>query len=292
MYQISRQVRDVCTFARQNIAADAPFSRLDLISCRNVLIYLGPELHRRCVPQFHYALLPDGLLILGPAESVGPFENLFKMVDKKNKIYAKKNVPSPQLILGYARHDVIPGATPAAIDLSTSGQLLQTADRIMLNAYAPAAVVLDSEMLVQQFRGRADAYLAHPAGPASLNIFQLAQPSLVSDLRTALHHAGKTKKTFRKERALVKVDGKMREINIQVVPFKVQAAGKFWYLVIFDETTKGARPGVSPQLLGKTLSAPNQGRNIGITARRRDASTRPSLIACLDRASAPRDSQR
>ena len=89
-YQIHRNVRDICTFARQNIAADPPFSRLDMISCRNVLIYLSPELHKRCIPQFHYALNPGGLLILGPAESVGLYDELFKLVDKKNKIYTKE----------------------------------------------------------------------------------------------------------------------------------------------------------------------------------------------------------
>src|SRR5882724_2080744 len=94
-YQIHRNVRDICTFARQNIAADPPFSRLDLISCRNVLIYLSPELHKRCIPQFHYALNPGGYLILGPAESVGLYDKLFELVDKKNKIYVKKKVATP-----------------------------------------------------------------------------------------------------------------------------------------------------------------------------------------------------
>jgi two-component system, chemotaxis family, CheB/CheR fusion protein len=129
-YQISRKVRDACTFARQNIVADAPFSRLDLISCRNVLIYLGPELHRRCLPQFHYALLPDGLLILGPAESVGAFENLFKLLDKKNKIYAKKTGLTPQLTFGpYIRRQLPPGISAPTLEHTVSGQLLQTADR-------------------------------------------------------------------------------------------------------------------------------------------------------------------
>src|SRR5438094_6437957 len=94
-YQIHRSVRDICTFARQNITADPPFSRLDLISCRNVLIYLSPELHKRCLPQFHYALNRNGYLILGPAESVGLHDELFELVDKKNKIYVKKDVPTP-----------------------------------------------------------------------------------------------------------------------------------------------------------------------------------------------------
>src|SRR6184192_4500998 len=95
-YQIHRSVRDICTFARQNITADPPFSRLDLISCRNVLIYLSPELHKRCIPQFHYALNPGGYLILGPAESVGMYDELFKVVDKKNKIYTKEAKTGPR----------------------------------------------------------------------------------------------------------------------------------------------------------------------------------------------------
>src|SRR5207247_1871301 len=95
-YQSHRNVRDICTFARQNIAADPPFSRLDMISCRNVLIYLSPELHKRCIPHFHYALNPGGLLILGPAESVGLYDELFKLVDKKNKIYGKKGATAPR----------------------------------------------------------------------------------------------------------------------------------------------------------------------------------------------------
>jgi two-component system CheB/CheR fusion protein len=253
MYQISRNVRDLCTFARQNIVSDAPFSRLDLISCRNVLIYFGQELHKRCLPQFHYALQPGGLLILGPAESVGTFEELFQLLDKKNKIYAKKNVSTPQFALGaYPDRVGVRGLTTPALDLTTSGQLLQTADRIILSAYAPAAVVVDPDMQVQQFRGRANDYLAHPAGPASLNLFQIAQPSLVADLRSAIHRARKSKKPVRKERALVKVEGKMREVNIQIVPFKVSASDKFWFLVIFDETTGGTKPGVLRQVLGKT----------------------------------------
>src|SRR6266567_3360065 len=96
-YQIHRNVRDICTFARQNITADPPFSRLDMISCRNVLIYLSPQLHKRCIPQFHYALNPGGLLILGPAESVGLYDELFKLVDKKNKIYTKEAKTGPHV---------------------------------------------------------------------------------------------------------------------------------------------------------------------------------------------------
>src|SRR5438477_3429041 len=161
-YQIHRNVRDTCTFARQNITADPPFSRLDMISCRNVLIYLSPELHKRCIPQFHYALNPGGYLILGPAESVGLYDELFELVYIKNKIYAKKNVATPhggniapfqgfEFVRAKAR-STSPG------DAAFDAQLLQIADRIMLGVYAPAAVVIDPDLHVQQFRGRSDLF--------------------------------------------------------------------------------------------------------------------------------------
>src|SRR5437762_14080321 len=163
-YQIHRSVRDICTFARQTLCADPPFSRLDLISCRNVLIYLSPDLHKRCVPQFHYALNPGGYLILGPAESVGMYDELFKLVDKKNKIYTKTGVTTPRTV------DFIPqrglelshfGTRATGAGVNLGGDLLKIADRIMLSAYAPAAVVIDQDMRVQQFRGRTELLLDH-----------------------------------------------------------------------------------------------------------------------------------
>ena len=134
-YQIHQNVRNICTFARQNVCADPPFSRIDLISCRNVLIYLSSDLHKRCIPQFHYALKPGGYLILGPAESIGIYDELFKLVDRKNKIYAKlagatprtaNFIPQRGLELAHlAGRSTTAGAT-------FGSELLKMADRIML----------------------------------------------------------------------------------------------------------------------------------------------------------------
>src|SRR5205809_1401710 len=255
-YQIHRNVRDICTFARQNITADPPFSRLDMISCRNVLIYLSPELHKRCIPQFHYALNPGGLLIIGPAESVGLYDELFKLVDKKSKIYTKEAATTPRAA------DFIPqrglelahfGArSTAAAGANFGGDILKVADRIMLSTYAPAAVVIDQDMQVQQFRGRTELFLEHAPGPATFNLLQLARPTLVPDLRATIRRAIKTDKPARTERAKVKLRGKSYEINIQVVPFKVPGADKSWFLVIFDETASGNKPERLMRVLGKT----------------------------------------
>src|SRR5437899_2014752 len=255
-YQIHRNVRDICTFARQYITADPPFSRLDLISCRNVLIYLSSELHKRCIPQFHYALNPGGFLILGPAESVGMYDELFKLADKKNKIYTKEAKTGPRAA------DLIP---PRGLELSRFGttarsgngvnfnaDILKMADRIILSTYAPAAVGIDHNFLVQQFRGRTDLVLEHTPGPATLNLIQLARPNLVPDLRTTIRRAIKTDKPARAERAKVTLRRKTYEINIQVVPFKVPGADKSWFLVIFDESTSGNKQERLMRVLGKT----------------------------------------
>jgi two-component system CheB/CheR fusion protein len=255
-YQIHRNVRDICTFARQNITADPPFSRLDMISCRNVLIYLSPELHKRCIPQFHYALNPGGLLILGPAESVGLYDELFKLVDKKNKIYMKEAGAAPcpvefipQRGLELARF----GARSAAgIGVNFGADLLKMADRIMLSTYAPAAVVIDQNMEVRQFRGRTDLFLEHAPGPATFNLIQLARTNLVPDLRATIRRSIKTDKPARAERAKVTLQGRNYEINIQVVPFRIPGADKSWFLVIFDETTNRTKPERLVQALGKT----------------------------------------
>jgi two-component system CheB/CheR fusion protein len=255
-YQINRKVRDLCTFARQNITADPPFSRLDLISCRNVLIYLSTRLHKRCIPQFHYALNPGGYLILGPAESVGLYDKLFQSPDRKNKIYAKRNVPTPRQIVDFTsyRGFEFPGAEAEAVSSDRATQLLGAADRIVLSAYAPAAVVIDHAMHVEQFRGHTDDYLEDTPDVGTGNFLQLVRPSMVADLRATINHAIKSDKPARKERALINFDGKTREVNIEVVPFKMAASDKPYLLVIFDETTKGTRPGKVLQALGETAT--------------------------------------
>jgi two-component system, chemotaxis family, CheB/CheR fusion protein len=280
-YQISRRVREICTFARQNVISDPPFSRVDLISCRNLLIYLSPELHKRCIPQFHHALNPTGYLILGPAESIGVFDELFDLVDKKNKIYAKKIVTTsrPHLPVDYQRPPVTrPAVKSTSPEAASFGeQLVRVADHIMLSAYAPAAAVIDHDLHVHQFRGRTEFYLQHQPGPATLNLLQMVRPSLAADLRNAIRRCIKTNKPVRTERSILKHNSKAREINIQVVPFKIPATNKDWLLVIFDETTKGTKPGKAPQLLGKTASQ----REIA-ELRRELAASKESLQAIIE----------
>jgi two-component system, chemotaxis family, CheB/CheR fusion protein len=277
-YQIVRKVRDICTFARQNIAADPPFSRLDIISCRNVLIYLSPALHKRCIPQFHYALNPGGFLILGPAESVGLYEELFKLVDKKNKIYTKEAGATPRPTEFIPQHGIkLPhfGAKPAVVDFDPD--LLKMADRIILSTYAPAAVVIDDKMQIKQFRGRTDLFLEHTPGPATFNLIQLARTNLVPDLRATIRRSIKTGNPARTERAKVTLRGKNYDINIQVVPFKITGADEPWYLVIFDETARRTKAERLLQPVGKA------GALREVTELRRElAASKQSLQAVIE----------
>ena len=245
-YQINRTVRDICTFARQNITADPPFSRIDLISCRNVLIYLGPELQKRALPIFHYALNPGGYLMLGPSETVGAFSNIFELVDKRAKIYAKKVSRGRPDFDALPRGDFkeVQSLKPARLAPGSDGrdfdsQVQRVVDRIMLGTYGPSGVVVDEGMNVRQFRGKTAPYLEHSAGPANLNLLHMAKASLVPDLRAIIHRAMGTGRPARKERAVMKSDGHVNEVSIDVVPFKVPTSDKTWALVLFSQPLSG-----------------------------------------------------
>jgi len=242
-YQISRGIRDLCTFARQNLCEDPPFSRLDIISCRNVLIYLGPELQRRCMPVFHYALNPVGYLLLGTSETVGSATDLFALVDKRNKIYVKKNAASTVNLEFTAKALLAARPTPPTnfqtsrpdVPLQGPIDLQSQADRIILTQYAPSGVIIDTRMRVHEFRGRTGRFLEHAPGAATLNLLQMVRPGLVVDLRTAIHRALKEDDTVRKEGIPLKINGHPYEVTIAVVPFTLAHSGEKWLLVLFEE---------------------------------------------------------
>ena len=284
-YQINRAVRDLCTFARQNVTADPPFSRLDLISCRNVLIYLGPQLQKRALPVFHYALNPDGFLLLGPSETVGIFGDMFELVDKRAKIYAKKLLPGRTEVdfrpyVGATEIKVLPQVrlAPPVEGRDFNAHVQQIADRIMLGTYAPAGVVIDENMQVRHFRGETSPYLEHVAGPATLNILHMAQPSLVPDLRATIHRAFKLKQPARKERAGIKRDGRIRLVNIEAVPFKVPNSDGTWALIVFTEI---ARTELKPTGKGK-LKKKSVGDQVIEQLREELTATKESLQAIIE----------
>jgi two-component system, chemotaxis family, CheB/CheR fusion protein len=188
-FQVVGRVRDLIVFSTQNLSRDAPFSRLDLVTCRNVLIYLQPPIQRKVLRIMHYALVPDGILMLGTSETVGESADLFSLVDRKNKIYAAKHVALPQTLV-----DIGVGITPAgrASDAASYTparplvSIAHLADRKVLEQYAPAGVVINENLDVIYFRGRTATFLEQPTGVATHNVLRMVRPELHAPLKHAI----------------------------------------------------------------------------------------------------------
>jgi two-component system, chemotaxis family, CheB/CheR fusion protein len=188
-YQISRKLRDMVVFARHNLGKDPPFSRLDLISCRNVLIYLQPELQKRIMRVFHYALNTRGCLLLGTAESVGEASDLFSLVERKLKLYVKKHGSSPGVFdfaFGKRHENSAAAMSVPPVERKAEISIHQLADRKILERYGPPGVLIDEGMNILQFRGQTAPYLAPSPGAATLGILRMVRPELLIQLKGAL----------------------------------------------------------------------------------------------------------
>ncbi|MBZ5611724.1 MAG: PAS domain-containing protein, partial [Acidobacteriia bacterium] len=235
-YQISKQVRDLCIFAVQDAVTDPPFSRLDLISCRNLLIYLGAPLQKKVLTTFHYALKPAGHLLLGSSETVGSGSEFFRQVDKKHKLYSRLPVAvRPHFELGprAPADDWTPArarATPPHPDIDVGKQ----ADQIVLSKYAPPGVLINSNFDILQFRGRTGPFLEPPAGQATLNLLRMAREGLAIDLRGAVHQAKKTGGPVSKSGVHMRSESGVLEVNLEVTPIFEHAAKEPYYLILFQ----------------------------------------------------------
>jgi two-component system, chemotaxis family, CheB/CheR fusion protein len=236
-YQISKSVREMCVFARQNVIKDPPFSNLDLVSCRNLLIYLGPELRQKVVPLLHYALRPAGFLMLGESESLGSFPDHFTLLDKKNKIYQKKQSGAP-LITYFSRTDIEPrklGEVQGPKPQSAAGSSEREVERVLLNRFVPVSIVVNSEMEIVQFRGKTGAYLEPPSGQPTFSLSKMAREGLLVDLRAALNQAKKKDEPVRRTGVRVQSNGGTREVDLEVLPIRDQNASGRFYVVVFQE---------------------------------------------------------
>jgi len=225
-YQIKKDLREHCIFAQQDFTRDPPFSRIDLISCRNVLIYLGPELQKKVISIFHYALAPEGFLVLGSSESIGRFDSFFRSLDKKHRIYTKIRKAGKIPLSFTHKHPAVqtgnfdtkrlePSRSEGAIDLQSE------TDRILLQKYQPAAVVVDGSMNILHFRGETSLFLEHLPGKASLNLIKMIKDSLRIDLLTLIHKAQQEKTPqIKSHLRLLSADGP-RTVSLEVTPFSV-----------------------------------------------------------------------
>ena len=262
-YRISKTIRDMVVFSRQNVIADPPFSRLDLISCRNLLIYLEPVLQKQVLPSLHYALKPTGLLWLGASETVGAASDLFTPEDKKHRFYSKKQ--------GSSRVHPRPGGVPrarkrgGAYRQSAAEQVSEQfriehdahkeADRILLAHYTPASVLINSEYEILQFRGLTRPYLEHPPGKATHNLFKMAREGLMLPLRAAIQKAKKEDAIIRKRGVRLNFEGEYWQITLEVVPIKGLEGNERCYLILFEPDSvqnRGSEPTPLPTRVSRT----------------------------------------
>jgi two-component system CheB/CheR fusion protein len=235
-YQITKLIRDMCIFAKQDITSDPPFSNLDLIMCRNVLIYFDSLLHERVFPIFHYGLKPNGFLVLGESESIGKFHYLFEPITTKGLVYKKKRA-QPQVFLHPETF------VPYVFQRKTGKQpekpnsmvlLKEEVDRLLMAEFVPATLLVSNNLDILFFRGQVNPYLTHDPGTASLNVTKMVRKELRTNVQTAIYLARKENKTF-KEIVEFKNEGQQKRVSIQVKPLKTSDYEEPFFLVTFDE---------------------------------------------------------
>ena len=242
-FQVVKTIREACTFATQNVAQDPPFSKLDLISCCNVLIYLGPALQRKVLSMFHYALKPAGFLMLGPSESTSAFSQLFHHVDGKYKIYTRlAAIGKPALErakAGPKEARVAPrGWIAAGVRIGPDVQ--READRLALAEYRSAGVIVNEAMNILQVRGRTGPYLELSPGEPTHNILKMAREGLMGGLSKAIRTAAQTNAVAQEEGVRVESTGLFREVRLKVIPFRGSSSSQErYFLVLFEDAETG-----------------------------------------------------
>jgi len=229
-YQIIKDIRAMCVFARHNMVADTPFSKMDIISCRNVLIYLDSLLQKKAFPIFHYALNPRGVLVLGTAETAASFQDLFAVLDRDNKIYSKRPSVS-RLNLDFSIHNPSMKKDIKQSEESSSN-LEKEADNIVLKKHAPAGVIVNDELAIVQFRGDVSPYLKLAAGRATFDLVKMVKKNLLAKILETVSRA-------RKDGVAVKSDRSGMDIEIEVIPLGGSLAAGKYYLILFEEMISG-----------------------------------------------------
>ncbi|MEO6729602.1 MAG: chemotaxis protein CheB [Ferruginibacter sp.] len=233
-YQVTKTIRDMCVFAVHNFLKDPPFAKMDLVSCRNVLIYMEPYLQKKALTTFHYALLPKGFLLLGRSETSGSVPDMFATLGKNDKLFTRKDVPSRYMHVASQRSE------KNFLDIDThkrtEGKLAdfqKTADDILLSKFSPAGVVVNEVMEIVHFRGATGAYLEPSPGKASFNLLKMIKEGLAFELRNILYKAKTDKQPAIKENMLVEINGEQRNITIEAIPLTNVIEPH--YLVLFHD---------------------------------------------------------
>ncbi len=239
-YKINRSIREKCLFARQNILEDPYFSRIDLVICRNVLIYFDLHAQKKALSRFYQALSIEGFIALGISESIGALSDLFFLVDKKAKIYTKKSVDNAvSLNLAFLQsthletdiHEI-----SLLDDLEKKHLVIEhKADYAILDRYGPVGILVNNELEVLQFRGHTGKYLEHMPGKASLSMMKMLRADLVFPVSLAINQAKAMDISVQKENIQVNYDEELRLVNIDVIPIHDSLVHQRYFVVLFSE---------------------------------------------------------
>ncbi len=238
-YQVIKSIRDTCVFAPHNLLKDPPFSRIDLISCQNVLIYLEAIPQKKILQTFHYALKPSGYLLLGKSETIGNADALFLQPDKNIKIYTRKQTTTT-LRFDLRNHNTHLESAEAQDKLPPGNgigtDIEKETDKLLLSRYVPAAVVVNNDMEIIRFRGSTSHYLEPAGGKASFHLFKMIKDELVFELRALINKAKKEGSSVKKENLIVALDSNIRELTIEVIPMRTSVKEQY-YLIVFRENS-------------------------------------------------------
>lgn len=264
-YRVRRELREVLLFAVHDLLKDSPFSRLDLVSCRNLLIYLNRGAQQRAMDVFHFALRPDGYLFLGTSESVEEGNQAFLTVDKKHRLYASRGtkrtslpVPSGQSTLARAlavqeRNEVHPGLAQRPQIANITSALLRAAqvpERLswselhlkLIEQLGPATLIVNGEYDILHTSSAASSFLQFAAGEPTTNLLRVVHPSLRVELRAALFRARQAGEASTAQGIPLEIDGKARTVSVRVAP--ISELGSDFFLISFTQTAEEA-PGLA-----------------------------------------------
>ncbi len=246
-FHIRKEIREMLVFAPQSLIKDPPFTKLDMISCRNLLIYFNSELQKKIIPIFHYSLLPGGMLFLGSSETISGFVDLFSMADKKWKFYKRRNsIYSGQTFIAFPVSKPVGKTYENKMKTKDEKNIPRLAEKIILQSYSPNCVIIKESGDIVYIHGRTGKYLELTNGEAKMNIYEMAREGLQQELKAAIRKVLTNKKSLSIEGIKIKSNNSTHLINLTVKPIKEPAEMMGSLLIIFEDIlpqkkTKGAK---------------------------------------------------
>ncbi len=245
-FKITKEVREVIIFAVQNVIKDPPFSNLDLVCCRNLLIYMGPELQKKIIPLFHFVLKKNGFLFLGPSESIGDFRDLYNSVNPKWKIFRKVETGRDRYHKyeppDYIKHYDVNNKNKVT-DMTSSNTFKEITEKTLIENFSLPGVLVDKNFEIVYFHGNTEKYLSPPKGDANFNILKMAKDTIVKNkINSTLIRVMTKTETITCRGIYVKDKGISFKLNLIFKPITSKNEGVFLTLILFEETVPADLP--------------------------------------------------